>query len=61
MSHTTNVQQLLATGSRDDLIAYCQWNDRNGIWSDDDRSCEDYAPATLADLRAIITEWETTL
>jgi len=61
MSHTTNVQQLLATGSREDLIAYCKWNDPNGVWSDDDCAAEGIEPATLDDLRAIITEWETTL
>jgi len=58
MSHTTNVPELLATGTREDLLAYCQWNDRNGVWSDDDRAAEDYPPATVDELRAIITEWD---
>lgn len=61
MSHTTNVQQLLATGTRADLLAYCQWNDRHGVWSDDDCAAEGIEPATVDELRAIITEWEATL
>ena len=58
MSHTTNVQQLLATGTRDELLAYCQWNDRNGIWADGDRAAEDYPPATINELRECIAAWE---
>jgi hypothetical protein len=58
MSHTTNIPQLLATGTREDLIAYCQWNDRNGLWSDDDRASEDYEPATLEYLRSVIAAWD---
>jgi hypothetical protein len=61
MSRTTNVQQLLATGTREDLIAYCAWNDRNGVWSDDDCALEGIEPATIDDLRAIIMDWEATL
>lgn len=61
MSHTTNVPELLANGSREDLLAYCAWNDRNGVWSDDDCAAEDMEPATIDELRAIIEEWERTL
>jgi hypothetical protein len=61
MSHTTNVPELLANGSRDDLLAYCAWNDRHGVWSDDECAAEGIEPATVDELRAIITEWERTL
>ena len=57
MSHTTNVPELLATGTRDDLLAYCQWNDRNGVWSDDDCALEGIEPATVEELRSIIRAW----
>jgi hypothetical protein len=57
MSHTTNIPQLLATGTRADLIAYCQWNDRNGIWTDDDCALEGIEPATVDELRSIIQAW----
>ena len=60
MSHTTNVPELLATGTRADLLAYCQWNDRHGVWSDTDCAAEDMEPATVEELRAIIMEWERT-
>lgn len=57
MSHTTNVPELLATGSREDLLAYCQWNDRNGVWSDTDCAAEGIEPATVEELRSIIRAW----
>ena len=57
MSHTTNIPQLRATGTREELIAYCQWNDRNGVWSDDECAAEGIEPATIDELRAIIQAW----
>jgi hypothetical protein len=61
MSHTTNVPELLANGTREDLLAYCQWNDRHGVWTDGDCALEGIEPATIDELRAIITEWEANL
>ena len=57
MSHTTNIPELLANGTRDDLLAYCQWNDRHGVWTDDDCAAEGIEPATIEELRDIIREW----
>jgi hypothetical protein len=55
--HNTNLANLLATGTREDLLAYCIWNDRNGVWTDEDCAAEDMAPPTIEELRAIIADW----
>ena len=55
--HTINMADLLANGTRDDLLAYCAWNDPNGVWTDEQAALEGYEPATVADLRAIIQAW----
>lgn len=55
--HTTDIPTLLATGTRDQLLAYCIWNDRHGVWTDAQCAAEDMEPPTVDELRAIITDW----
>lgn len=53
----TNMADLLANGTRQQLIDYCVWNDPNGVWTDEQAALEGYEPATVADLRAVIQNW----
>ena len=40
--HDFKVQlELLTHGTREQLIAWLAWNDRNGIWSDEDSRTND--------------------
>ena len=43
--------------TRAQLIELCAWNDRNGVWTDEQSDGEGMARATVADLRAIILDW----
>lgn len=42
---------------RQRLIAACQANDRNGVWTDADCRAEDMPISTVGDLTAIIRQW----
>jgi hypothetical protein len=53
----TNMADLLANGTRQQLMDYCVWNDANGIWTDEQCEFEGYEPATIEDLRAMIRYW----
>jgi hypothetical protein len=53
----TDMTDLLENGSRAELLAYCAWNDPNGVWTDEQCASEGYEPATVEDLRAIIQAW----
>jgi len=44
----------IATASRALLIAFCEWNDKNGCFSDDAATAELGAPLTDAELRQIV-------
>lgn len=55
--HNIDLNDLLQNGSRADLIAYCEWNDRNGAYNDADCDAEDIARPTIEDLRRIIRNW----
>jgi hypothetical protein len=45
-------QWLLGNGTREQLIAWLVWNDRNGIYTDRDSEAEGYPPLTLETARA---------
>lgn len=45
-------QDILLNGTREDLIQWLQWNDRNGVWSDEDSATEGWKPMTLEQARA---------
>lgn len=47
----------LDTLSRDDLIAFCMWNDPNGCYNDEDMLREWGEVSTLEGLRAIVRAW----
>lgn len=42
---------------RDDLIAFCERNDPNGCWTDEDREAEGFDPCTRDELVEIVLEW----
>jgi hypothetical protein len=44
-------QKLLSSGTREDIIAWLVWNDRNGIYTDEDSRLEGYPPLTLESAR----------
>jgi hypothetical protein len=51
--HDVSVQlQILTEGKRQDVIRWLQWNDGNGIWTDDDCEAEDKPPLTLEEARS---------
>jgi hypothetical protein len=43
--------EILSSGTREAIIAWLVWNDRNGIYTDDDSRLEGYPPLTLASAR----------
>jgi hypothetical protein len=45
---------LLSSGTREDIIAWLVWNDRNGIYTDEDSVLEDYLPLTLESARVLM-------
>jgi hypothetical protein len=45
---------LLSSGTREDIIAWLVWNDRNGIYTDEDSVLEDYPPLTLESARELM-------
>ena len=45
---------LLSSGSREDIIAWLVWNDRNGIYTDEDSVAEGYPPLTLDSARVLM-------
>ena len=45
---------LLSSGTREDIIAWLVWNDRNGIYTDEDSVAEDYPPLTLESARVLM-------
>lgn len=53
----TNLEELLETGTRQQLIDYCVWNDRHGIWTNEQCELEGYDPPTIENLRATIRYW----
>ena len=53
----TNMADLLANGSLEDLINYCEWNDRNGCYSDVACDVEGLERPTIEELRSIIQNW----
>jgi len=49
-------QQLLRTGTREQLIAWLCWNDPNGIYTDQASLAEDFPPLTMAGAREILRD-----
>ncbi len=50
--HSVALQlQILSSGSREEIIAWLVWNDRNGIYTDPDSRLEGYPPLTLESAR----------
>lgn len=45
------MQPIVDTNSRESLIAWLCWNDRNGCYTDEDSIAEFGSPATLEELR----------
>ncbi|MFM8397829.1 MAG: hypothetical protein ACKOAH_08355 [Pirellula sp.] len=45
---------LLSSGTREDIIAWLVWNDRNGVYTDKDSELEDYPPLTLESARDLM-------
>lgn len=45
-------RDILLNGTREDLIQWLRWNDRNGAWSDDDSAAEGWRSITLEQARA---------
>ncbi len=43
--------QILLSGSREEIIAWLVWNDRNGNYTDADSRLEGYRPLTLESAR----------
>lgn len=46
-----------AIADREDLITFCQRNDSNGCWSDDDNVVQFGEPCPTTSLREVITQW----
>ena len=46
--------ELLSSGTREDIIAWLVWNDRNGIYTDEHSVLEDYPPLTLESARELM-------
>jgi hypothetical protein len=44
-------QKLLSSGTREEIIAWLTWNDRNGIYTDADSRLDGYPPLTLESAR----------
>jgi len=45
---------ILENGTRNDVINWLCWNDRNGCYRDDDAIAEGYDPLTLEEARDIM-------
>ncbi len=43
---------MLAAGSREEIIRWLEWNDSNGVWSDEDSAAEGWRSISLEDARA---------
>lgn len=43
--------------SRNKMIAWLEWNDPNGIWSDEDAIAENYPPLTIATAKKYIIKF----
>lgn len=55
--HDPKLQQtILAGGTRDEIIQWLVWNDRNGTYSDDDSSMEGMLPLTLDAARMVMAD-----
>ena len=53
--HDSFVQlDILENGTRNDVINWLCWNDRNGCYRDDDAIAEGYDPLTLEQAREIM-------
>jgi len=48
---------ILENGTRNDVINWLCWNDRNGCYRDDDAIAEGYDPLTLEQARDIMRRW----
>jgi len=48
---------ILENGTRNDVINWLCWNDRNGCYRDDDAITEGYDPLTLEQARDIMRRW----
>ena len=44
--------ETVMTWTREECIAWLQWNDGNGLWSDEDLASEELRPMTVAEARA---------
>jgi hypothetical protein len=49
-------QELLRTGTRDQLFAWLRWNDPHGYDTDRGLSPEDHLPLTLDEVRALLRD-----
>ena len=58
MSHIFAVesvqQSILASNNRDRLIAWLEWNDPNGCYSDHDSDAEDLPRLSISELKAAL-------
>ncbi len=45
-------QAILEEGSREEIVRWLEWNDPNGVWSDEDSDAEGWQPITLQDAQA---------
>jgi hypothetical protein len=49
-------KQLLATGTREQVIQWLNWNDPNGIYTDAGSEAEGYPPITLEQARKTMSD-----
>ena len=49
-------QELLSSGTRDDLIRWLCWNDPNGVYMDEDSLAEGKPPLALHSARQIVVD-----
>lgn len=56
-NHSEAVQaDILNNGTREQVIAWLQWNDSNGVYTDEASEAEGLAPLTLKDARNYMRE-----
>jgi hypothetical protein len=48
-------QAILAAGSREEIIRWLEWNDPNGVWTDEDSAAEGWKRMTFDDARAAMS------